>query len=131
VAQITLHQNGKTRVMIHNGPDKWSLAAGSQGYIEGKYIEQSAQQFRQLTAAGWVARDFTEPEKYGFGTNNLQITFELKNGERDTVDFGAEFPQRQTALAAVTLDGGRWAFLFPPGLYQFVLSYLTIPANVP
>jgi len=131
VAQITLHQNGKTRVLIHNGPDKWSLAAGSQGFIEGKYIEQSAQQFRQLTAAGWVARDFTEPEKYGFGTNNLQITFELKNGEKDAVDFGAEFPQRQTALAAVTLDGGRWAFLFPPGLYQFVLSYLTIPANVP
>ena len=131
VAQITLHQNGKTRVLIHNGPDKWSLAAGSQGFIEGKYIEQTAQQFRQLTAAGWVARDFTEPEKYGFGTNNLQITFELKNGEKDAVDFGAEFPQRQTALAAVTLDGGRWAFLFPPGLYQFVLSYLTIPANVP
>jgi hypothetical protein len=131
VAQITLHQNGKTRVMIHNGPDKWSLAAGSQGFIEGKYIEQSAQQFRQLTAAGWVARDFTEPEKYGFGTNNLQITFELKNGEKDAVDFGAEFPQRQTALAAVTLDGERWAFLFPPGLYQFVLSYLAIPANVP
>ena len=131
VAQITLRQNGKTRVLIHNGPDKWSLAAGSQGFIEGKYIEQTAQQFRVLTATGWVARAFTEPEKYGFGTNNLQITFELKNGDKDTVDFGAEFPQRQTALAAVTLDGERWAFLFPPGLYQFVLNYLTIPANVP
>ena len=37
----------------------------------------------------------------------------------------------QTALAAVTLDGERWAFIFPPVVYQFVLSYLIIPANVP
>jgi hypothetical protein len=131
LAQITLHQNGKTRVMIRNGPGKWSLAAGSQGFIEGKYIEQTAGRFGQLTAAAWVARNFTGPEAYGFSTNNLQITFELKTGEKDTVDFGAEYPQAQSALAAVTLDGERWAFLFPPVLYQFVLSFLTIPANVP
>ena len=130
VAQITIHQGGKTRQLVHNGPDKWSLAAGSQGFVEGKYIEQTVELFRQLAAVGWVARNFTGPE-YGFGTNNLQITFELKNGEKDTVDFGAEFAQAQTALAAVTLDGERWAFVFPPVLYQFVLSYLTIPANVP
>jgi hypothetical protein len=131
VAQITIHQGGKTRQLVHNGPDKWSLAAGSQGFVEGKYIEQSVERFRQLAAVGWVARNFTEPERYGFGTNNLQITFELKSGGKDTVDFGAEFAQAQTALAAVTLDGERWAFVFPPVLYQFALSYLSIPANVP
>jgi hypothetical protein len=42
------------------------------------------------------------------------------------VDFGTELPS-QTALAAVTLDGERWALIFPPVLYQFVLNYLTIP----
>ena len=47
------------------------------------------------------------------------------------MDFGAELPRVQTALAAVTLDGERWAFVFPPVPYQFVLSYLTIPANAP
>jgi hypothetical protein len=31
----------------------------------------------------------------------------------------------------VTLDGERWAFVFPPIPYTLVLSYLTIPANVP
>lgn len=76
-------------------------------------------------------RHITEPGKYGLNTNNLQIIVELKNGERYTVDFGTELPRAQTALAAVTLDGERWAFVFPPVLYQFVLSYLTIPANVP
>jgi hypothetical protein len=133
VAQIMIHQGGRTRQLVRNGPGKWSLAAGSQGFVEGKYIEQSVELFRQLAAVGWVARNFTEPEKYGFGTNNLQITFELKSGEKKTADFGAgvKLPQGQTALAAVTLDGERWAYVFSPVLYQFVLSYLTIPANVP
>ena len=131
VAQITIHQGGRTRQIVRNGPGKWSLAAGSQGVIEGKSIEQAVQQLRQLTALAWFARNLTEPEKYGFGTNNLQISFELKGGQKDTVDFGGEFAGGQTALAAVTLDGERWAFLFSPVPYQFVLSFLTIPENVP
>jgi hypothetical protein len=129
VAQIVIHQGGKTRQIVHNGPDKWSLAAG-EGFIEGKNISQSVQMFRQLAAVVWLPRNYNGPE-YGFGTNNLQITFELKSGAKDTVDFGGEFPQRQTALAVVTLDGEPWPFLFPPALYQLVLSYLSIPANGP
>ena len=80
-----------------------------------------------MTAAGWVGRNVTEPEKYGFNTNNLQIVIELKKGAKYAVDFGAELPASQTALAAVALDGERWAFVFPPVLYQFVSNYLTIP----
>jgi hypothetical protein len=127
VAQITIHQDGITRQIVHNGPGKWSLVIGSQGLIEGKYIEQTAQMFHDLAADAWVARNPAEPDKLGFGTNNLQITFELKSGEKNTVDFGGQSRQLQTALAAVTLDGERWAFLFPPALYQLVLSYFTIP----
>jgi hypothetical protein len=61
----------------------------------------------------------------------LQVTVELKDGTKNTVDFITELPQEHTALAAVTLEGDRWIFVFPPALFQFVLSYLTIPANVP
>jgi hypothetical protein len=61
--------------------------------------------------------------------DNLEITVELKSGEKLSVNFGTEI-SNQTALAAVTLDGERWAFVFPATLYQFVLAYLTIPANV-
>lgn len=131
VAQITLHQNGKTRTMVHNGAGKWSLAAGSQGIINGNSIEDTVTALGDLVTVSWVGRNVTEPEKFGLNTNNLQITFELKDGEKHSVDFGTEFPKYNTALAAVTLDGERWAFLFPPGLYQFVSYYLTIPANVP
>jgi hypothetical protein len=80
-----------------------------------------------LTAYAWFARNLTEPEKSGFNTNNLQIVVELKNGAKHAVDFSAELSASQTALAAVTLEGERWAFIFPPVLYQFVLNYLTIP----
>jgi len=131
VVQITLHQNGKTRQIVHNGVNKWSLAAGSQGMINPPALEEAAYRLGQLTAAGWVGRNVTEPEKFGLKPDNLSITVELKNGSKYTVDFGTELPSANTALAAVTLDGERWAFVFPPVLYQFVLSYLTIPANVP
>ena len=131
VAQITIHQGGKTRQIVHNGPGKWSLVVGSQGLIEGKYIEQTAQMFHDLTALVWVARNYADPAQHGFATNNLQITFELKSGEKDMVDFGAGSPQQQTGLGAVTLNGERWEFFFEPALYQLVLSYFTIPANVP
>ena len=131
VAQITIHQDGKTRQIARNGPGKWSLAAGSQGFIEDKNIEQTAQMFHDFAAIGWVPGNWSGPD-YGFGTNSLQINFELKNGVKHTVDFGAgvELPQR-TALAAVTLDGERWVFYFSPALYQLTASYLTIPLNVP
>ncbi len=125
VAQITIHQNGETRQIVHNGPNQWSLAPGSQGIIVPAAIEETAHRFGELTAAAWLAHNVTEPQKFGLKPDNLSITLELKNGAKHTVDFGAS--ASQTALAAVMLDGQRWAFVFPPVLYQFVLSYLTIP----
>jgi hypothetical protein len=85
----------------------------------------------ELTAVGWGGRNVSAPEKYGLDTNKLSLAVELKSGEKIAVDFGAELPANQTALAAVTLDGERWAFIFPPVLYQFVTTYLTIPSNAP
>ena len=137
VAQITIHQDGKTRQIVRNGPDKWSLAPGSQGFIEGKYIEQSAERFGQLAAVVWIGRNLPESDMttMGFKPEGLQITARLKNGNTFTVAFGAPTvafgAHDNGALAAVTLDGERWAFEFPPVLYQFVLSYLTIPAKRP
>jgi Domain of unknown function (DUF4340) len=131
VVEITLHQNGKTRQLVHDGPNEWSFAPGSQGILNNPpAIEETTHRLGDLVAAGWVGRNITQPEKYGLNTNNLSITFELKNGEKHSVDFGAAIGD-QTALASVTLEGERWAFVFPPTLYQFVLSYLLIPANVP
>jgi len=130
VAQVTLRQSGKLRQLVRTGENKWSIAAGN-GMINPPAVEETIHRLGQLTAAGWVGRNITEPEKYGLATNNLAVTIELKTGEKWQLDFGVELPQSQTALAAVTYGAGRWAFVFPPVLYQFVANYLTIPANVP
>ena len=126
VAQITIHQNGQTRQIVRTGPNKWSFAAGSQGIVNPPAIEETTHRLGELTAAGWVGHNVTEPEKFGLKPENLSLTVELKDGAKCSVDFGAELPS-QTALAAVTLDGERWVFVFPPALYQFVTTYLTIP----
>ena len=130
VAQITLRQSGKTRILIHNGANKWSFAPGSEGIINPPALEETAHRLGALTATGWVARNVTEPEKFALNPENLEITVELKSGEKLSVNFGTELPSAHTALAGVTLAGERWVFVFPATLYQFVLSYLTIPANV-
>ena len=131
VVQVTLHQGGKTRQLERSGAHAWSFAAGSQGIINPPAIEEAIHRLGELTAAGWVGRNLSAPAKYGLDTNNLAITTELKSGEKFTVNFGAELPAADTALAAVTLDGERWAFVFPPVLYQLVVAYLTIPENAP
>jgi len=131
VVQITMHQGGKTLQVRHEGFNQWSIAPGSQGRVDPVGLEETAKQFGSLTAAYWMDRNFAAPEKYGLGTNNLSITFEMKSGEKLTVDFGAEVASASTALAAVTLDGERWAFVFPATIYQLVGAYLTIPAGSP
>jgi Domain of unknown function (DUF4340) len=131
IAQITLRQSGKIRTLVRNGPNQWSLAPGSQGIINPPALEETAHRLGELTVLGWVGRNVTEPEKFGLSPDNLDITVELKNGEKFSLAFGTVLESAHTALAAVTLDGERWAFVFPPTLYQFVLSYLVIPANVP
>ena len=131
VAQVTLQQNGKTRTLVRTGENKWSFAPGSQGIINPPAIEEAVHRLGGLTVAGWVARHVTAPEKFGLNPGNLSLTVELKSGDKFSVDFGAELASAQTALAAVTYDGERWVFVFPPVVYQFVANYLTIPASAP
>jgi hypothetical protein len=130
VAQITVHQDGKTRQIVRTGPGKWSLVAPSQGIIDGRQMEQAVHYLGQLAAVYWVGRNVADPAQFGVKPESLSITFELKNGEKLSVDMGAPISD-QSALAVTTLDGERWAFVFPPAAYLFTLNYLAIPANVP
>ena len=91
-------------------------------------VEETVHRLGELTVAGWIGRKFTAQD-IGLTTNSLSVTLELKSGEKYAVDFGGEVSQ--TALAAVTLEGERWAFVFPPVLYPLVVQYLANPLNVP
>jgi hypothetical protein len=133
VAEVTLRQDGKTRQMIRTGTNEWALAPGSQGIINPPAVEESIHRLGQLAAFGWLGRKVDEAKDLGITTNSRSITVELKSGQKCTVDFGKELPvtalNANTALAVVTLDGERWAFVFPPGLYPYVAEYLSITAQ--
>jgi len=122
-----VHQNGRTRQLLHSGRNQWSLAPGSPGQVYPPTIEETAHQLGDLAAIGWVARKINKPELFGVTTNSLQIVMSLKNGQKRTLDFGT--PIANQPLALVTLDGERWAFIASATLYELVLNYLTIPAN--
>ncbi|HUC83552.1 MAG TPA: DUF4340 domain-containing protein [Candidatus Acidoferrales bacterium] len=133
VAGVTLRQNGKVRQLLRNGTNAWSLAAGSQGIIEPHAIEETVHQLGDLSAEGWIGRKFSDADA-GLTTNSLSVTIQLKSGESYSVQFGERVPLPQdqsTAVAVVTLDGERWAFIFPRLLCLLVAENLTIPANAP
>ena len=129
VARITIRQAGRIRQIIRNGPHSWSLAPGSQGIINDLAVEETVRGLTQLATVCWVARGDQNRTRYGFSDNGLQITLELKGGEKLFVEFGGDAPST-APYAAVKLDGEVWIFEFPPTLNQFVQSYLTIPISV-
>ncbi|MGA2244570.1 MAG: DUF4340 domain-containing protein [Verrucomicrobiota bacterium] len=133
VAQVTLRQNGKVRQMIRSGTNDWSLAAGSQGFIEPHAIEETVHRLGDLKAEAWIGRKFNDAES-GVTTNSLSVTVDLKSGEKRSVTFGQRIQvtsDQSTALAVVTLDGERWEFVFPRVLCELVAENLTIPADAP
>ena len=129
LARVVLNQSGKTRTFLQVAPGKWLLAAGSGGGTNEPNlaaVDQAARYLSQFTVTGWVERNVTNPAKFSLRPENLQITLELKTGEKYTVGFGLELPSANTALAAVNLDGETWVCVFPPTLFQYVLAGLTI-----
>jgi hypothetical protein len=132
IASLIVKQGDKTRQINRLGTKIWTLAPGSQGMVDMLGMEETAKIFSNLSAERWLERNIAAPEKLGLsGTNTVSVTYVLKSGENETVDFGTEFTRQgqTTAIAAVTLDGERWAFVFPPALYPLLDAYLKIPAT--
>lgn len=130
VARLTIRQNGKVRELLRQGTNSWAFAPGSQGMINDLAVEEAVFRYGEMAAASWAARGAENLPAYGFKTNNLALTFELKNGTKYNVEFGGVSPAPYP-YAATTVDGETWIFEFPLGLYQLTMSYLAIPANVP
>ncbi len=128
IDRVIIRQAGKVRQMKRDGPHRWSLI--TQGIINDLAVEETVRSLGQLTASCWVARGELNRSRYGFSDKGLQITLELKNGEKASVEFGGEAPSG-FPYAAVTLEGMLWIFEFPLALCQDVASHLTIPADVP
>jgi hypothetical protein len=130
VAEVTLQQNGKTRQMVRNGTNDWSLASG-QGIINPPAVEETIHRLGELSAFNWYGRQSKETNEMGVTTNSLNVTIELKSGEKYSVAFGSPITlpglNATTAMAMVTLGGEPWGFIFPPTLCPLVAENLTIP----
>ena len=127
VASVTLRQGGQTRTLLRQGTNDWSLAPGQAGQFNPLAVEETVRRLGTLDADAWVPRTPSALEIYGFNTNNLQLTIELKSAEKLVLDFGNAVPQTQKYFAVTTLDGERWPFVFPVVLTHYVGQYLTIP----
>jgi hypothetical protein len=128
VALVTIRQQGRVRQLVRNGPYDWALAHNSQGMINVLAVEETVSGLCQLTASAWVAHGAPDRARYGLTDNDLQITVELKNGNKDSVEFGSEAPGN-VPYAAITLDGEPWIFECPAWLYVYAQRYLSVPPN--
>jgi Domain of unknown function (DUF4340) len=128
VAGMTLREEGRVRHILRNGPHNWSLAGGSPGVIEDLAVEETVRGLCQLTAVAWLARGETNRARLGFTDKSRQITLELKNGDKASVEFGGQ-SVRGSPVAAVTLDKDLWIFEFPVWLYDYVQRYLSVPPS--
>ncbi len=128
IAGATLRQQGRERKLIRNGPHNWSLALGSQGTLEDLAVEEAVIGLCQLTAAAWAAQGAPDRARFGLTTNDLQITLELKNGDKATVELGSEAPGN-VPYGVITLEGKPWVFECPVWLYAYALRFLSVPPN--
>ena len=135
VARVVIPQSGRTRELIHDGTNSWSLGAGQPGLVNVLAVEQVTRGFCDAAAAPWVTAWVAHGEaaraaRFGFTTNSLALTFELKRGEKFDLQFGALSPA-QAPYARVTLEGEPWVFEFSTALFELVANYFTIPATGP
>jgi hypothetical protein len=128
LAYATIRQQGRVRHIVRNGPHDWSLAQGSQGVIEGLAVEETVRELCQLSAVTWVGRGAADRARFGFNDNSHQVTLEVKNGEKASVEFST-LASSSVPYAAVTLDGEPWVFECPTWIYEYVQRYLSVPRS--
>ena len=127
IARVIIEQQGKVRQIKRNGPFSWSLT--TPGTLHNELaLEETVGALCQLTASAWTAHGAQSRPACGFIDKGFQITLELKNGEKRTIEFGGAAPSG-CPYAEVKLDGNTWIFEFPLALARDVADYLTIPAD--
>ncbi|MCX8089560.1 MAG: DUF4340 domain-containing protein [Verrucomicrobiae bacterium] len=139
VARVASRQAGRAREWLRVGTNAWTLAPGSQGFVNSFAVEETVHRLGELAATLWVLRVAADakPEalaaarqRFGLGPDGLSVTCHLKSGAAHLVEFGNLAPSGYP-YAAVTLGGELWVFEFPRALYELVQAYLTPGAASP
>lgn len=128
VTRVRIEDGGRTKEIVRKGTNLWSVAPGSVGTINTLAVEESVHRIGALSAAFWTAHGQIDRAAYGFTNPVRRLTFELKNGAKQQIEFGGTAPS-QFPYAIVQLDGEAWLMEFPWAIYQDVLTYLSIPVR--
>ena len=128
VARVRIEEGGRTKEILRNGTNTWSVAPGSFGAISPFAVEEAMHRLGELNAAFWTAHGTFDRAAYGFTNPVHRLTIELKNGAKQQVEFGGSAPS-QFPYAIVMLDGEPWLMEFPWAIYQDILTYLSIPVR--
>lgn len=131
VARVTIHQEGRERQIVRNGPYEWSLAGHSHGSIEPLAIEETLRGLVQLSAGDWIGAGAAELARCGFDNPSLEIAFDLKNGGKAAIEFAGQ-NSFGLPFATVTMDGQRWVFELPlsqtaASLWRDMKACLSVP----
>jgi len=133
VARIKIQQAGKVRELLRTGTGKWTFAPGSQGIMDeitASALDEACHRLGLLTAAAWAAGDTSKRDQFGFITRGHTITLTLTNGTERRLEMGG-MAASGLPYASAAPEQAPWIFELSLGVYQFVLTYLTIPANIP
>ncbi len=130
VARVVTRQGDKTRELVRNGTNSWSVASGSQGLINPFAVEETVHRLGELHAVVWVAVGEQHLARLGFQPDDLEITLELKTGDKLTVRLGGASPSR-LSYAATSLAGQVWIFECPPTISELARAYLSPVVNRP
>ena len=126
---LDIHERGKVRQLLRKGDHQWALAPGSQGIIDEAAIEESVQNLLRTPALDWVGIGATNRTRFGFTNDGLQLTFELKNGQKSSLELGGE-STGSARYAAVMFEGEPWFLELPYSLYRYIQTYLSLPAGL-
>ena len=126
IAGATIRKEGKKIQIIRKDIYKWIIAPGSQGLIKNELaLEESIRGLIQVSAVAWVARGEEKRSKYGIKNDSLQITLDVKSGEKATIEFGGE-ASPTLVYACSTIGGQPLIFEFPWLLFRDLLTSVPV-----
>jgi hypothetical protein len=128
--RLTLQRGARKSDLRRAGVNSWAFAPGSQGIVNGAEVEKTVQRFGTLAASAWIGRGAEKRAEYGFDTNSLLVTIELKDGTQYQVEIGGTSPDGYP-YAEIKLGGEAWLFEFPIILYKYMEFVLLNPAAFP
>lgn len=132
VVRLVIEHDGQRHELRRAGTNSWSFAPGSQGILNAFAVEETVHRYGELTATVWAGRGDESRTRFGFTTNSPTLTFELKNGVKQAVEFGGMSPGPDSyRYAAVKLEGESWIFELSKALHELNGFALSIPSGAP